>query len=1166
MAQVDVEVEGSKSALVDIYKERIESLFDVSINFQTSSCTTVCVDDHGNQLENKSLFRKNVVLQLSSQASQESVQKATIFLKAVLEESTDFTIERDRFSSTHFDMVLKASPTIQSQTLSVLDFDRNTREVCMKGQRNNVDAAKQHISHLIMGPQQNFPSAYQTNKQSPSSGGLVTQSTVSNRDSGMVPVKNSDLLTSHSRDVDNNVIVDTCHTDPMRSYSLTTDDDQEFPSICGSDLIDRGATMKSPIKSPMLIKSFAEAVSLKDSSSGGGSTDVGKSHSSNDGAESMSDHSSSALSDEDTGINVVDKSDARYESRLEFAVKLGYTERDLDKVIIRHGMGCNEDTLLHELIENSAGSVQPESDFGIALTPTIGGPPDLGLGDSDNVFLGVMKKVKSEDSGSNLRHIVVDGSNVAMSHGKNVFSCRGIQIAVDWFRQRGHQEITVFVPQWRKETSRPDTPITDQEILGELEKEGIVVFTPARRIKGRRVVCYDDRFVLKLAAETNGIVVSNDNYRDLLNENKEYRTVVDERLLMYTFVNDRFMPPEDPLGRRGPTLDNFLCKEPTSPPSLPPECPYGRKCTYGNKCKYHHPERGSQPHKTVTEVLKEQATIKMQERAVKGPEPIEKSRRSKPKLARTRSLAPMEGEVSGEKGMGALSPLPQSLQESDAEVRRKSPTRGTGKTADYLREHRKKLEEMLAISSAVDLASSKEQPGGVPPPPSSYLPVSSPSHLNVPPFSSSQEGQLVRGHLLLAKKLSDEASESSFFSNEISSNRASPVALAGPAAVSGLSQQELLSLSAAEKLYDRRASLQDHHRHAQYYPSAYVENRHLSQLGFQHAAGYGGGQCQSYPTSEKEGGGHSALRRLTSYCDQPHAAGAPPPGMGMEPSGHREHAPLKPLHSCPPGQFPPATPGPPFSSQPFGGMVRQNSSSDPQLHMTALNEAPFSPWHTPTSMPPPPPPPGSMQDSRGPRPIYGSSEHRGQGEGHHHQQQQQLYRSTSVQPFRSQRPYGSHSGLDRQISEVMLGSHNQGMAPAPAPAPTSSPYTSLAPWEMGGMYHSHPSTPTHHPHPSTPTHHPHPLSPAMPHGHGGAAMSPWPPQQMPPSPVKSLQQQQQAGRCFPASQPIQPSDPRYTLYYNLCGIFAEHRVRAVMNQYPDERDPQVLAASIVSEL
>ena len=163
---------------------------------------------------------------------------------------------------------------------------------------------------------------------------------------------------------------------------------------------------------------------------------------------------------------------------------------------------------------------------------------------------------------------------MSCSHGnKEVFSCQGIQLAVDWFLERGHHDITVFVPAWRKEQSRPDAPITgrcrslfdthlqsikktqdffsqpwhrslslshtDQEILRRLEKEKILVFTPSRRVQGRRVVCYDDRFIVKLAYESDGIIVSNDNYRDLANEKPEWKKFIDERLLMYSFVNDK---------------------------------------------------------------------------------------------------------------------------------------------------------------------------------------------------------------------------------------------------------------------------------------------------------------------------------------------------------------------------------------------------------------------------------------------------------------------------------------------------------------------------------------------------------------------------------------------------------------------------------------------------
>ncbi|XP_051917419.1 NEDD4-binding protein 1 isoform X1 [Hippocampus zosterae] len=155
-----------------------------------------------------------------------------------------------------------------------------------------------------------------------------------------------------------------------------------------------------------------------------------------------------------------------------------------------------------------------------------------------------------------LRTVIIDGSNVAMSHGLGqFFSCRGIALAVQHFWERGHRHISALVPQWRQKS---DPRIREQHYLGELENLGLLSFTPSREVMGTRISSYDDRLMLQLAQKTNGVIVTKDNMKDLLNESFAWRDIIKKRLLQYTFVGDHFMVPDDPLGRGGPHLDDFL--------------------------------------------------------------------------------------------------------------------------------------------------------------------------------------------------------------------------------------------------------------------------------------------------------------------------------------------------------------------------------------------------------------------------------------------------------------------------------------------------------------------------------------------------------------------------------------------------------------------------------
>lgn len=128
-----------------------------------------------------------------------------------------------------------------------------------------------------------------------------------------------------------------------------------------------------------------------------------------------------------------------YNAKVEFALKLGYTEKLVQAALGKLGPDPIRDEFLSELIKLNDQS------------------PKVSEFESDDVG----EEAVADGGPAKLRPVVIDGSNVAMAHGnKDVFSCRGIKICVDWFKTRGHKEITVFVPKWRKEASRPDNPIS----------------------------------------------------------------------------------------------------------------------------------------------------------------------------------------------------------------------------------------------------------------------------------------------------------------------------------------------------------------------------------------------------------------------------------------------------------------------------------------------------------------------------------------------------------------------------------------------------------------------------------------------------------------------------------------------------------------------------------
>uniref|UniRef100_A0A1I7XXZ9 RNase_Zc3h12a domain-containing protein n=1 Tax=Steinernema glaseri TaxID=37863 RepID=A0A1I7XXZ9_9BILA len=259
-----------------------------------------------------------------------------------------------------------------------------------------------------------------------------------------------------------------------------------------------------------------------------------------------------------------------YKTRMEceqFAVRFGYTREEFLHCVRRadeRGIDVDVEWLLEDLSEI----------FGDLMRVR-------------NRVAKVDSSRKECPRNTGLRPIIIDGLNVARAD-KHYVEAKGLKICVDFFLERGHCDIQVVLPSYFKDTpslARNGCRLVGKEILLKLDRDGRVFWTPSMKLGTRVVVPYDDQFVLKLAQSKDGVIVSNDEYRDLQQVSPEAESFIEQRLVMYSFFNDNFFLPDLPQGADGPSVTNILRNEPL-PSGV--KCPFGSRCTYGKECKFDH--------------------------------------------------------------------------------------------------------------------------------------------------------------------------------------------------------------------------------------------------------------------------------------------------------------------------------------------------------------------------------------------------------------------------------------------------------------------------------------------------------------------------------------------------------------------------------------------------
>ncbi|CAF1034196.1 unnamed protein product [Adineta ricciae] len=165
----------------------------------------------------------------------------------------------------------------------------------------------------------------------------------------------------------------------------------------------------------------------------------------------------------------------------------------------------------------------------------------------------LVREMRQKLKGRNLRDVIIDGANIGRTYGDSEFSAHGIQLAVDLFHSYGYPDskIVVILPAHYLSKDK-------DHVFPNLIRRKIVHKAFQQKIDDKNKRFYDDRLIVDIAVMRNGVILSNDFYRDLLQDSGDaVRKAIRERLLCYRFIGDNLCLP-NPVSEGGPPLDVFL--------------------------------------------------------------------------------------------------------------------------------------------------------------------------------------------------------------------------------------------------------------------------------------------------------------------------------------------------------------------------------------------------------------------------------------------------------------------------------------------------------------------------------------------------------------------------------------------------------------------------------